>query len=119
VYYRKKKRALSAEGPRAAWVTIDDGVISVKPYDWGARTGEVLQTTNDVILIRAQAQPRAFNSCMLVRGITETGARAWMGVKLGNAERLGVEGILTAAGFHVINRVTRFSILADIARTLK
>jgi hypothetical protein len=119
VRYRMKKRALSAEGPRGAWVTIDDGVISVKPDNWGiARVGEVVQRTGEVILIRAKYQPRVFNSCMLVRGNTETGARAWMGVKLGNHERLRVESILTAAGFHVVNRVTSFSIAADIARIM-
>ena len=78
-YCRKKKRALSDEGPSAAWVTIDDGVISVNPYDWLGRTGEVLQTTREAILIRARVQPPVLNSCMLVRGQTETGTRAWMG----------------------------------------
>ena len=115
-----KKRALSAEGPRGAWVTIDDGIISVKPDNWGiARVGEVVQRSGEVILIRAKYQPRVFNSCMLVRGNTETAAKAWMGVKLGNQERLRVESILTAAGFPVINRVTSFSISADIARIIR
>jgi len=40
-------------------------------------------------------------------------------VKLGNQERLQVEGILAAAGFQIINRVTRFSIRTDIARVMK